>query len=62
VAGASELDLEDSELGLTGSYTQVVKIFPPVGKSGGVKLEGMDAATAARKIASFLHDKEIIKR
>jgi electron transfer flavoprotein beta subunit len=51
---AADLDLAESELGLAGSYTQVVKVFPPEPKMGGRKLEGLDPAEAAQEIAAFL--------
>ena len=51
---ATDLDLNESELGLAGSYTQVVKVFPPAPKEGGRKLEGFEPAAAAREIAAFL--------
>ncbi len=51
---AADLDLAESELGLAGSYTQVVKVFPPEPKKGGRKLEGLEPAEAAREIAAFL--------
>jgi electron transfer flavoprotein beta subunit len=54
VITAAELGLAENELGLAGSFTQVVKIFPPAPKPGGRKLEGLEAADAARAIAAFL--------
>jgi electron transfer flavoprotein beta subunit len=51
---AAGLDLAESELGLAGSYTQVVKVFPPEPKKGGRKLEGLDPAEAAWEIEAFL--------
>ncbi len=51
---AADLDLKESELGLSGSYTQVVKVFPPAPKEGGRKIEGLEPAAAAAEIASFL--------
>ncbi len=51
---AADLDLRESELGLSGSYTQVVKVFPPEPKEGGRKLEGLEPVVAATEIASFL--------
>lgn len=51
---AADLDLKESELGLAGSYTQVVKVFPPAPKEGGRKLAGLMPAAAAAEIASFL--------
>jgi electron transfer flavoprotein beta subunit len=51
---AAALDLKESELGLAGSYTQVVKVFPPAPKEGGRTIEGLDPASAAAQIAAFL--------
>lgn len=51
---AADLDLQESELGLAGSYTQVVKVFPPAPKEGGRRVEGLEPAAAADEIASFL--------
>jgi electron transfer flavoprotein beta subunit len=51
---AADLDLQESELGLAGSYTQVVKVFPPPPKEGGRRVEGLEPAAAAEEIASFL--------
>lgn len=59
--GAGELDLADSELGLTGSYTQVVNVFPPKEQRSGVKLEGLGAVEAAEKIVSFLRQNTFIE-
>jgi caffeyl-CoA reductase-Etf complex subunit CarD len=52
--GAAELGLAENELGLAGSFTQVVKVFPPVPKEGGRRIEGLEPAEAAREIAAFL--------
>jgi electron transfer flavoprotein beta subunit len=54
VVTAADLDLSESELGLAGSYTQVVKVFPPAPKQGGRKVEGLEPAAAAGEIAAFL--------
>lgn len=51
---AADLDLTEAELGLSGSFTQVVKVFPPAPKEGGRKVEGLEPAAAAREIAAFL--------
>jgi electron transfer flavoprotein beta subunit len=51
---AAHLDLSESELGLAGSYTQVVKVFPPSPKQGGRKIEGLEPVAAAAEIAAFL--------
>jgi electron transfer flavoprotein beta subunit len=57
---AADLDLDEAELGLKGSYTQVVKVFPPRQKQGGVKLEDIEPEVAARKIAAFLREENFI--
>ena len=57
---AADLDLDETELGLKGSYTQVVKVFPPRQKQGGIKLEGIEPEVAARKIAAFLREENFI--
>jgi len=60
VITAAELDLSENELGLTGSFTQVVKVFPPASKKGGLKLEGLEPAAAAKEIAVFLRSEGYI--
>jgi electron transfer flavoprotein beta subunit len=57
---ADDLDLDETELGLKGSYTQVVKVFPPKQKQGGIKLEDIEPEVAARKIAAFLREEKFI--
>jgi electron transfer flavoprotein beta subunit len=51
---AADLGLAEGEIGLAGSFTQVVAIFPPAVKTGGRRLEGLDPAAAAVEIAAFL--------
>jgi electron transfer flavoprotein beta subunit len=60
VVSAADLDLDETQLGLKGSYTQVVKVFAPQQKQGGIKLEGIDPEVAARKIAAFLREEKFI--
>lgn len=60
VLTAEDLDLDEAELGLAGSYTQVVKVFAPRQKQGGIKLEGIAPEVAARKIAAFLREEKFI--
>jgi len=60
VVAADELNLDEAELGLQGSYTQVVNVFPPAQKAGGTKLEGLEPEVAARKIAAYLRDQKFI--
>ena len=60
VIAAADLDLDEAELGLQGSYTQVVNVFPPAHKHGGTKLEGLEPEVAARKIAAYLREEKFI--
>ena len=60
ILSADDLDLDEAELGLKGSYTQVVKVFPPRQKQGGTKLEDIEPEVAARKIAAFLREENFI--
>ena len=60
VITAADLDLSENELGLTGSFTQVVKVFPPAPKKDGLKLEGLEPAAAAKEIAVFLRSEGYI--
>jgi electron transfer flavoprotein alpha/beta subunit len=53
-ATAADLEISENELGLAGSYTQVVKVFPPAPKKGGRSLVGLEPAAAAREIAAYL--------
>jgi electron transfer flavoprotein beta subunit len=57
---AADLDLSENELGLAGSYTQVVKVFPPAPKQGGRKVEGLEPPAAANEIAAFLRSEGYI--
>ncbi|MGE5257546.1 MAG: electron transfer flavoprotein subunit beta/FixA family protein [Hyphomicrobiales bacterium] len=53
-ATAADLELSENELGLAGSYTQVIKVFPPAPKQGGRRVEGLEPAAAAKEIAAYL--------
>jgi len=55
-----DLDLDDSELGLQGSLTQVVKVFPPTVKEPGRVLDGGNAPMAAKEVAALLHEKHFV--
>jgi len=57
---ADDINLEETELGLRGSFTQVVNVFPPEQKQGGVTLEGLEPEIAARKIAAYLREEKFI--
>jgi electron transfer flavoprotein beta subunit len=60
VIAAEDLALDEAELGLIGSYTQVVKVFPPAQKTGGTILEDLEPEVAARKIAAYLREEKFI--
>ena len=60
VLSADDLGLDERELGLKGSYTQVIKVFPPQQKQGGLKFEDIEPEVAARKIAVFLREEGFI--
>ena len=60
IISADDLGLDEEELGLQGSFTQVVKVFPPVQKQGGTLLEGLEPEIAARKLAAFLREEKFI--
>jgi electron transfer flavoprotein beta subunit len=51
---ASDLDVNDAEVGLSGSYTQVIKMFSPDAKRGGRRIEGLEPNSAAKEITLFL--------
>jgi len=48
VYGAADLDLDPATVGLTGSYTQVVKVFPPPARGQRERLSGTPEEMAAR--------------
>jgi len=52
---SQDLDLDPDKIGLKGSPTQVVKIFAPPVRSGGVMLEG-SSEDIAQKLADELKD------
>ena len=56
VITADRLGLADEELGLMGSFTQVVKIFPPQNKKNGRILTGLTPGEAGRAVLDFLRE------
>ena len=59
---ASDLAIPEEELGLFGSFTQVVSIFPPSVRGGGKILSGLEPVDAAREILQFLKEKRLLNR
>ncbi len=60
ILSADSLNLDDGEIGLNGSFTQVVKVFNPPAKKTGEIIDGTDSQNAANKLFTFLKEKEII--
>jgi electron transfer flavoprotein alpha/beta subunit len=57
---ADDLAIDDDKIGLKGSFTQVVKIFPPRVKKQGEIFDGSDAHAAAHKLTDFLSSRRFI--
>ena len=60
VVNASELDIPEDQLGLKGSFTQVVKVFPPQEKKSGMMVQNVEAEQAALEIFTFLKKSRFI--
>ena len=57
---ADDIGLEESDLGLTGSLTQVVKIFPPPAKTVGQTITGADPDEAAIRLVGILKERGFV--
>ncbi len=60
LVSANELNIDEERLGLKGSFTQVVKVFPPPGKKSSQLMENVDAAQAASAIYQFLKERRFL--
>lgn len=60
VVGATDLTIDQDKLGLHGSPTQVVEIFPPQVKKKGELIDGTKAEGAAEKVIAFLKERKFI--
>lgn len=60
IMNADAIPLKESELGLLGSFTQVVKVFPPSVRKSGQRVEGLEAVDAARVMVEFLRAERFI--
>jgi electron transfer flavoprotein beta subunit len=58
---ADDLNIPEAELGLKGSFTQVVQVFPPPEKKFGRFLQNLEAEQAAKEIFDFLSEKHFIE-
>jgi electron transfer flavoprotein beta subunit len=54
VVGADDLDLDPVRTGLHGSMTQVTRVFPPIIREGGRRIDGSDPDRAAEVLLGFL--------
>lgn len=57
---ANDLGLPEESLGLMGSFTQVVRVFPPPEKKCSRILQGLDGEQAAREIYDYLKERRFI--
>ncbi len=57
---ADDVGIAEAELGLAGSLTQVVRIFPPPARAGGEVIDGSDPGEAARRLVGFLRERELV--
>jgi len=57
---ASDLNLDMDRIGLSGSPTNVVKVFTPEPRAGGKILEGLSGEDAAKTIINVLKQEKII--
>ncbi|MFH1137545.1 MAG: electron transfer flavoprotein subunit beta/FixA family protein [Pseudomonadota bacterium] len=62
VVTAADLGLAEADLGLAGSFTQVVEIFPPRVKQTGRLLKNLESDEAVREIISLLQEKGALGR
>ncbi len=58
---AADLGIPEEELGLKGSFTQVVKIFPPPEKKSCRILQNAESDQAAQEIYTFLKERRFIE-
>jgi electron transfer flavoprotein alpha/beta subunit len=56
VMGAKDLDIDAEHVGLKGSHTQVIRVFAPSRREGGVMVDGTDPEHAATLLMKFLED------
>lgn len=59
---ASDLAIPEEELGLFGSFTQVLSVFPAPVRGSGKILSGVDPGEAGRMIYQFLKDRGLLVR
>jgi electron transfer flavoprotein beta subunit len=60
IVSAKDLNIPEEELGLKGSFTQVVKVFPPPEKKSCRVIQDVEADKAAQEIFNFLKENRFI--
>lgn len=60
LVSANDLSIPEDELGLKGSFTQVVKVFPPPARKSTHLIEAGEADEAAREIYRFLKEQRFV--
>jgi electron transfer flavoprotein beta subunit len=60
IVKASDLNIPEEALGLKGSFTQVVKVFPPPAKKSCKVIQNIESDKAAQEIYSFLKGNRFI--
>jgi len=60
VVTASDLNIDENDLGLKGSFTQVVRIFPPQVKKTGMLIDCIEPQDAAKKLIGFLRERKFV--
>jgi electron transfer flavoprotein alpha/beta subunit len=58
---AGDLDLPEDQLGLKGSFTQVIQVFPPPEKKSVRTLQNLEAEQAAEEIYAFLKENKFLE-
>lgn len=61
IVTAQDLPIREEELGLRGSFTQVVKVFPPQNKKSCRMIQNEDPRIAAREIFAFLQENRYVE-
>ncbi|MFX0163490.1 MAG: electron transfer flavoprotein subunit beta/FixA family protein [Candidatus Hodarchaeota archaeon] len=59
---ADELSKETEKFGLSGSPTQVAKVFPPKSRTGGQKIESDDPEVAVDRLIVFLQENGFVEK
>jgi len=60
VWNAADVECDTDRIGLSGSPTNVVKVFSPEPRAGGQKFEGLSADEAVAKIVDVLQEEKVL--